>query len=61
MTKERLSPKQIKNWRRVLATMFGPYALSVPDEEIQAMRDAMQKVVDRESQDKGESWKEERA
>lgn len=39
---ETLTPQQIKNWRNVLASMFGPVAFVMPDEDIQAFRDQMQ-------------------
>ena len=38
-----LTPEQIENWRKVLLRMIGPYALIAPPEDIQAMRDKMQK------------------
>jgi len=37
-----LTEEQIKNWRRVLVGMFGPYALIMPKEQIQAHRDKME-------------------
>ena len=39
---EKLTPEQIKNWRNVLLGMLGPYALLMPDEDVQKMRDNMQ-------------------
>jgi hypothetical protein len=39
---EKLTPEQIKNWRNALLGMIGPYALLMPDEEVQQMRDNMQ-------------------
>ena len=42
----KLSPKQIKSWRRVLCGMIGPYALVMPKEQIQVFRDKMQKDAD---------------
>jgi hypothetical protein len=41
----RLTPEQIKNWRKVLCGMVGPYALIMPDEEVQKFRDKMQSAV----------------
>ena len=38
----KLTPEQIGNWRRVLIGMIGPYAIIMPDEEIQAVRNTMQ-------------------
>lgn len=37
-----LSKEQIENWRRVLFTMVGSYALIMPEEDVQRMRDEMQ-------------------
>lgn len=42
---EKLTPKQIENWRKVLAGMIGPYALLMPDEQVQSIRDRMQQNV----------------
>ena len=46
---ETLTPEQIKNWRNVLLTMIGPYALIMTDAEVQCMRDIMQQRVDQKS------------
>ena len=46
MTKK-LTPEQIKNWRKILAGMVGPYAFLMPDEEVQAIRDRMQARLDK--------------
>jgi len=44
MTAEtKLTPEQIKNWRSVLLTLVGPWALMMPDEDVQRMRDEMQR------------------
>jgi len=53
---QKLTPEQIKNWRKILAGMLGPYALLMPDEEIQAIRDRMQARLDKmtDSQDQEE-------
>jgi len=40
-----LTTEQIENWRRVLLTMVGPYALIMPAEEIQGFRNKMQGLV----------------
>jgi hypothetical protein len=37
-----LTPEQIKNWRKTLCTMFGPYALIMPEDQINAIRNKMQ-------------------
>lgn len=44
-TTDKITPEQIKNWRRVLIGMIGPYALIMPDEEVQKFRDKMQAKV----------------
>ena len=44
MTKE-----QIKNFREVLCFMVGPYAFLMPDEQVVAMRDAMQTRINSEA------------
>ena len=41
-----LTDKQIENWRRVLVTMIGPYALIIPREQIQHIRDRMKSDID---------------
>jgi len=41
----KLTPEQIQNWRRVLCSMFGPYALIMTEDEIQKTRDNMQNSV----------------
>jgi hypothetical protein len=41
-----LSPTQIENWRKVLCMQLGPYALIMPDSDIQKMRDKMQNWAD---------------
>lgn len=44
---EKLTPKQIKNWRGYLATMIGPYAMKMPEEKIIKIRGNMQKYIDK--------------
>jgi hypothetical protein len=39
---DKLTPEQIKNWRNVLLGTVGPYALLMPDEDVQKMRVNMQ-------------------
>lgn len=41
---EPLTPEQAKNWRQVLFTQIGPYAMIMSVEEIQAIRDKMQEL-----------------
>jgi len=45
MDKEILTDEQIDNWRKVLSMSLGPYALIMPKEEVQAIRDKMQEHV----------------
>lgn len=46
---EQLTPEQLANWRRVLLSMLGPYALLMSDAEIQAYRDKMQASLGEEA------------
>ena len=41
-----LSDKQIEHWRKILSATLGPYAYMMPKEEVQKMKDSMQKVID---------------
>lgn len=43
---EKLTDEQIENWRRLLCSQIGPYALIMPKEEIQCYRDKMQERTD---------------
>jgi len=38
---DKLTPEQIVNWRNILVGMIGPYALIMPYEDVQKMRDEM--------------------
>lgn len=38
---DKLTPEQIVNWRNILVRMIGPYALIMPYEDVQKMRDNM--------------------
>ena len=49
VTGNQLSPEQIKNWRRVLSAMLGPYAFIMSNEQIQQQRDVMQKRITKET------------
>lgn len=40
-----LTDEQVENWRKILCVTLGPYALIAPREQIQAIRDKMQKGV----------------
>lgn len=42
---EQLTPAQVKNWRIILFAQIGPWAMIMPDADIQAIRDRMQKGV----------------
>ncbi len=44
-TSEKLTPKQIENWRGILSVRFGPYALIMPAHEIQAYKDKTQEEI----------------
>jgi hypothetical protein len=41
-----LTPEQIKNWRTVMIGMLGPYAMLMPDEDVQRLRDRFQEIAD---------------
>lgn len=43
MNDKPLTDEQIENWRRVLCGMLGPYALIMPKEQVQRLRDKMQR------------------
>lgn len=45
-----LTAEQIKNWRIAMVGMFGPYALIMPEDQIQRLRDNMQEWCDNEAQ-----------
>jgi len=45
---EKLTPEQIKNWRTAMVGMLGPYALICSDEDVQRLRDDMQRQLDEE-------------
>jgi hypothetical protein len=38
----KLTPEQIANWRTAMVGTFGSYALIMPEEQIQRLRDKMQ-------------------
>jgi len=40
-----LTDKQIENWRKILSLQIGSYALIMPKEEVQKMKDNMQKYI----------------
>jgi hypothetical protein len=41
-----LTSEQIKHWRTVLCSIIGPYALIMPDSDVQRLRDVMQTKAD---------------
>ena len=43
-----LTDEQVKNWRRVLSTLIGPYALIMPVDEVQKMRDRLQDSLNKD-------------
>lgn len=51
---KRLTTEQIANWRQVLTTMLGPYALLMTEEQIQCYRDRFQAVADAKAEEAGE-------
>ena len=55
MGEEKITEKQIENWRSVLVGMIGPYALIMPKEDIQKFRDITQnKINDKHSTERRE-------
>jgi hypothetical protein len=47
MSEEKLTDKQITNWRRILSLKLGPYAFLMSIEEVKMLRDKMQEHVDK--------------
>jgi hypothetical protein len=41
-----MTPEQIANFRKALATLVGPWAFMMPESEVQKARDALQKKID---------------
>ena len=52
---EKLTDEQIKNWRKVLFAMVGPYALIMPEENVQKLHDKMQNDIDQKEMAKDET------
>ena len=46
---EKLTPKQIQNWRNILLQQLGPMALLLTDKQVQAHKDKMQQKIDKEN------------
>jgi len=42
---EVLTDEQVENWRKILCLTLGPYALIAPREQIQEIRNKMQKKL----------------
>lgn len=42
-----LSDEQVENWRKILVTMIGPYAMLMSRDQICAIRDKMQSHIDK--------------
>ena len=47
---KKLTPEQIKNWRMVLAQMGIPFAMSIPEEMVNAFKDGIQQRLEHEAQ-----------
>ena len=45
----KLTSEQIENWRLAMLPVIGPYALVMSEEDIQSMRDKLQKRLDVEA------------
>ena len=58
---EPLTDEQIKNWRITLSIQYGPYAMVMPREQIQILRDKMQAWADEEEKKIQEQKKVEEA
>lgn len=43
---EKLTEEQIQNWRKAMCGMLGPYALIMPVEQIEKIREKMQSSVE---------------
>ena len=41
-----MTPEQIQNWRKVLVGMLGPYALIMPEADVEKFRDKFQEHVE---------------
>jgi hypothetical protein len=46
-TTEKLTPEQVSNFRKVLVDLIGPWALLLTESEIQNIRDALQKKINK--------------
>jgi len=48
MNNTELTDEQVENWRKVLCVTLGPYALICSKQDIQNIRDKMQRKIDEE-------------
>lgn len=44
---KQLTPEQVENWRRVLLSYLGPYALIMPEKDVNKMKDRFQENINR--------------
>ncbi len=51
---DKLTAEQIENWRVVLTSLFGPYALLMPDTEVQEFHDSLQESINSADSEKPE-------
>jgi len=51
--KEVLTDEQVKNWRKAMVNLLGPYALVMPREEVERLRDRLQARLDGEAKEAG--------
>jgi len=51
MSEDKLTPEQIKNWRRILSLQFGAYAYAMPETDIQSIKDKIEKETNMEGKD----------
>ena len=50
---DKLSAEQIKNWRAILSLgPIGPYALVMPDSQVQRMKDTYQGLADKKTEER---------
>lgn len=47
----KLTPAQIESWRNVLCGMFGPYALIMPESDIQKFKDRIESEANKPPND----------
>ena len=47
MEEAQLKDEQIENWRKILSLQIGSYAFIMPKEEVQQIKDNMQKHINK--------------